>query len=560
MSNKFPTRQETAIALMDAFRLSRLPATIVARDTTKAGYVIVQGRGVDGYTFQRSVPNMAVVPIKPGIAVLLGRDHKRRLVIISPDIDQQVAAGIDPAINNPADELFYRPIAQGNLATLACYAISTESDPTMEVVILPWMWRDVDGTWFELNEQRFDFSDPAGDGSVDSLMPDAGLHRLVTLWVTDENTVSYTASTPKSIIDEIDITDVQECETDATANWTAIKFWRLYGGMTRVISSDGWRDARILINVGRGGTGGGGGGGTAGYVLIQDQKTSGTDGGGFTSGSWVTRDLNTEVVDVSNLAEVSANQITLQPGTYAAFISCPAFYVDGHQARLYNVTDSIAYLGQTSRALASGSSENVTFSAVVASFTIETATVFEVQHRCQTTKSSNGLGANNGFGTEVYTVAEFIKLGSGGGGGGVTDAAALTYTPAVSGDWDTPPSFAAPALDELAARMTVVEDEAPLTAATLAYTPTTGADWDTPPTLTAPALDELAGRMTAVEDEAAPTAATLAYIPADAGDWDTPPSFAAPALDELSARVTVIEDTPPSSTDLIARKRSWFGI
>jgi hypothetical protein len=41
------------------------------------------------------------------------------------------------------------------------------------------------------------------------------------------------------------------------------------------------------------------------------------------------------------------------------------------------------------------------------------------------------------------------------------DAADVTYTPATSGDWDTPPAAVADGLDELAGRVTAVEDAAP---------------------------------------------------------------------------------------------------
>lgn len=248
MTNQYPSRQQAAIALIEAFRLSRIPATIVDRDVTRAGYVIVQGRSVDGYSFQRSVPMMGVVPIQSGIGVLLGRDHKRRMVVVGPDLDQQLAQGIDPAVNNPADRLYYGATNQDNLHTLYCAALSTETDPSMEVVIYPWMWRDVDGEWFELPEQRFDFT---------SLVPAANTHCLVALWVTAENNVSYTASTPQALVDELDITDVNECETVDTLNYaSSIRFWRVYGGMTKVVELDSWRDGRIVINVGRGGNGG----------------------------------------------------------------------------------------------------------------------------------------------------------------------------------------------------------------------------------------------------------------------------------------------------------------
>ena len=64
-----------------------------------------------------------------------------------------------------------------------------------------------------------------------------------------------------------------------------------------------------------------------GYILIRDEKASGTTGGTFTSGAWQTRDLNTEVVDTGNHASVATNQITLAAGTYRFRIVAPAHLV-----------------------------------------------------------------------------------------------------------------------------------------------------------------------------------------------------------------------------------------
>ena len=75
------------------------------------------------------------------------------------------------------------------------------------------------------------------------------------------------------------------------------------------------------------------------YAVIADQKTSGTDGGTFTSGAWRTRDLNTEVTDVDNIVSISSNQFTLQAGTYLIKARATAYDCDRHQLRLRNITD-----------------------------------------------------------------------------------------------------------------------------------------------------------------------------------------------------------------------------
>lgn len=146
----------------------------------------------------------------------------------------------------------------------------------------------------------------------------------------------------------------------------------------------------------------------ADYILIQDQKAQNTAGGAFTSGAWQTRVLNTEVTDTGDHASVASNQITLQPGTYQAYIICPGVSVDRHQSRLQNITDATTTLLGTSVYNASATLHSGV-SVISGRFTITSPKVFEVQHRCQTTKATNGFGVESNFTTEVYTSALFLR-------------------------------------------------------------------------------------------------------------------------------------------------------
>lgn len=147
------------------------------------------------------------------------------------------------------------------------------------------------------------------------------------------------------------------------------------------------------------------------YINIQDQKPSGTAGGGFTSGAWQTRTLNTIASDTGGIVVLANNQLTLPPGTYRVWISCPAFRVNSHQARLWNVTTGLTQLvGTSDQTLNTGSDS--TRSVIAGRFTIETACVFEIQHRATTTQATQGFGFFCNFGeVEVYTIAEFFKEG-----------------------------------------------------------------------------------------------------------------------------------------------------
>lgn len=149
--------------------------------------------------------------------------------------------------------------------------------------------------------------------------------------------------------------------------------------------------------------------GLTGYILLRDEKAAGTDGGSFTAGAWQTRELNTKVVDVGSYAALSANQITLPAGTYRCRIQCPAYAVNKHQARLYNVTNAAVLLLGSSQRNASASALFVVPSIIAGRFTLATTKVLEVQHRCETTQAGSGLGQSSGFDTEIYTIAEFWK-------------------------------------------------------------------------------------------------------------------------------------------------------
>lgn len=146
------------------------------------------------------------------------------------------------------------------------------------------------------------------------------------------------------------------------------------------------------------------------YVEVRDEKAAGTDGGTFTSGSFATRTLNTEHADAAGICSLAANQITLSAGTYECDIEAPAVGVGNHQAKLRNATDSTDVLIGTSEQTTAASLV-VTKSRITGRFTIAASKALEVQHRCETTRATDGQGNACNFGvTEIYTVARFWKV------------------------------------------------------------------------------------------------------------------------------------------------------
>ena len=142
------------------------------------------------------------------------------------------------------------------------------------------------------------------------------------------------------------------------------------------------------------------------FLHLQDQKTSGTNGGTFTSGAWQTRTLNTEVADTIG-STLSSNQFTLPAGTYYFEAICPTLNTNSSQARLQNITDATTVLlgiNNVTGATAGG----VAF--VNGLFTIAGTKTFELQHRCSLTRATDGFGYASGWDTEVYAEVRIWKV------------------------------------------------------------------------------------------------------------------------------------------------------
>jgi len=163
---------------------------------------------------------------------------------------------------------------------------------------------------------------------------------------------------------------------------------------------------------------GGGGSSAAGedknpVAILSDTKASGTNAGTATSGTDITREINTVDSDADSIVSLSSNQFTLQPGTYKIEASVPAYNVAAHAAWLYNVTDSATPsggIGSTEVCLAGNYVSNRSFISVVV--TIASAKVFEIRHRVSSTQTSNGLGTGGSLSWQStkYTMVKIVKL------------------------------------------------------------------------------------------------------------------------------------------------------
>lgn len=143
---------------------------------------------------------------------------------------------------------------------------------------------------------------------------------------------------------------------------------------------------------------------------VEDQQSSGTAGGTFTSGAWQTRTLNTVKTNQISGASVASNQITLPAGTYFISATAPAYLVNAHKLKLRNITDSSDAIIGTSE-ISDSVSGSQTRSRLCGRITIAAQKVFELQHQCGTTRATNGFGYTSGLSVvEVFSEIQVWKV------------------------------------------------------------------------------------------------------------------------------------------------------
>ena len=130
---------------------------------------------------------------------------------------------------------------------------------------------------------------------------------------------------------------------------------------------------------------------TGEVVIYTERQSGGTDAGDFNSGAWQKRVLNTEDADAGGIASLSAGVITLDAGTYRARGCAAGYKVNHHQCRLRDTTGGTTVaLGTKMESAASD--DSISYSTFEDRFTIAVQSDLELQHYCETTRASDGLG------------------------------------------------------------------------------------------------------------------------------------------------------------------------
>lgn len=127
--------------------------------------------------------------------------------------------------------------------------------------------------------------------------------------------------------------------------------------------------------------------------VLEDQKSQNTNAQTVgTANSWITRDLNTEVLDNGGVVSIASNQFTPTVNCEIEWV-CPGQDV-AHQSRCYDVTgSSVVELGTTATGSHGGHSTGIA--------QLTAGRTYRIEQNFNTTGFRAGVAANRA--TEVYT-------------------------------------------------------------------------------------------------------------------------------------------------------------
>ena len=172
-----------------------------------------------------------------------------------------------------------------------------------------------------------------------------------------------------------------------------------------------WKEAKMPVAVG---TGGSGGGTPSSFARIVDKKAKTVAGGSSIAGTQ-NRDLNTIEYDGDNIVTLVDNDFTLQAGTYVINYSAPANRVGAHNVSLYDYTDS-QYVNTGTVNYTLDNASNTSYGNY--SVTLTEPHTYAVTHTTEEAKAGSGLGNLNPVNDGIFTTVDIQKVGTGGGSGG----------------------------------------------------------------------------------------------------------------------------------------------
>ncbi|HEY9703577.1 MAG TPA: hypothetical protein V6C58_14105 [Allocoleopsis sp.] len=149
--------------------------------------------------------------------------------------------------------------------------------------------------------------------------------------------------------------------------------------------------------------------------IIYDLKSTGTNGGTFPSNQWITRTLNTIERSHSEDTDItlSDNVLTINQGLYLFECSSPAFRVEAHCIRLFNITDNTVQAIGSSEYSGSLANTQTRSSSLHTLLNLTSTKQYRIEHRNTNslTAFNTGLGVASGIQNEIYTVCTITRIG-----------------------------------------------------------------------------------------------------------------------------------------------------
>ena len=146
-----------------------------------------------------------------------------------------------------------------------------------------------------------------------------------------------------------------------------------------------------------------------GHLVIAEERVAGQNAGDFSAGAWRQRNLNTIRVNTILASMISPPILVLPRGVYEVRGSAPAHQVNTHKLRLQSLTHGVTLLMGTSEYAYQGIPVT-TRSVLTGRIWLVEDTEMTLQHRCGTTRASDGMGRSTGWQTEVYAVLELVRV------------------------------------------------------------------------------------------------------------------------------------------------------
>jgi len=145
---------------------------------------------------------------------------------------------------------------------------------------------------------------------------------------------------------------------------------------------------------------------------LSDQKSSGTNGGTFTSGGFGNFILNTIVSSQVNTAvtlNATTGEFTITPGKYFIEANIPGYKVGVFLSVLLITSTLTTVLTGTSVSSATGDS-TTSISTIKGILTVASTTTYGIYARCASTRNNDGKGLATGFGIETYSTVVISEI------------------------------------------------------------------------------------------------------------------------------------------------------